>query len=97
MPRTNTIVQSVTITNTSAATITGPLSLALDGLTAGVTLANAAGTTTTLSGGAAGSPYLNVPGDLAVGASVSVSLRFTDPSLVLIQYTARVLAGPGSR
>ena len=97
VPRTTTIVQKVTLTNTSTATITGPLSLVLDGLTTGVTLAGATGTTTSASGGAAGSPYLNIVGDLAPGASVSVSVRYADPKLALIQYTARVLAGPGSR
>ena len=97
VPRTTTIVQKVTLTNTSTTTITGPLSLVLDGLTTGVTLAGATGTTTSASGGAAGSPYLNIVGDLAPGASVSVSVRYADPKLALIQYTARVLAGPGSR
>jgi hypothetical protein len=89
--------QVVTIRNTSAKPIVGPLSLVLDGLSAGVKLVNQTGTSTQAS--PLGSPYVDVAlvGDLlAVGQSVSRMLDFASPSSA-ITYTTRVLAGSGQR
>jgi hypothetical protein len=73
-------VGGVTVTNTSATALAGPLWLTLNGLTAGVTLDNAAGT----NGGA---PYVVVSGPLNPGATLTVPLTFTNPSRALIAYT----------
>ena len=94
-PTTRRYVQTVTLTNTSAATITGPISLVLDKLTANVTVSNATGTTALLL--PAGSPYVNANSNLAPAQSVSIVLQFTNPTHLAISYAARVLAGPGSR
>ena len=88
--------ETVTITNNSAHTITGPISLVLDNLTANATLFNSAGTTTSLES-PAGSPYVNAAVNLAPGLTISMQLQFTDPTNTAISYTTRVLAGPGSR
>jgi CSLREA domain-containing protein len=95
-PATRRYAQTVTVTNTSAHPITGPISLVLDSLSVNATLFNATGSTDSLEP-PAGSPYLNSNGNLAPGQSVSFSLQFTDPTNAAISYTTRVLAGPGSR
>jgi uncharacterized repeat protein (TIGR02543 family) len=95
-PITGRFLQTVTLTNGSAATITGPISLVLDNLSSNATLANATGTTDALAP-PAGSPYINASTNLAPGQAITVTLQFTDPSRGAISYTTRVLAGPGSR
>jgi hypothetical protein len=87
--------ETVALKNTSTATITGPISFVLDQLTAGVTLANAGGTTDQML--PAGSPYVNVGVNLAPGQSVLIQLQFTNPGNVAVSYKPRVLSGPGSR
>jgi Divergent InlB B-repeat domain len=88
-------VQTVTVTNISATTIKGPISLVLDQLTAGVTLYKPTGyTSVTLP---AGSPYLSAAVNLAPGQSTSFQLQFTNPGNVGFSYQARVLAGTGPR
>lgn len=90
----NLFRQTVTLTNTGS-DLTGPVSLVLENLSAGVGLFNASGATS-----ASGSPYLNVPlsnGTFAANTSISVSLAFYDPRRMLINYDTRVLAGPGAR
>jgi len=87
--------ETVTLTNTSCVTISGPISLVLDHLTNGVALFNATGHTGAVP--PAGSPYLNSSPNLASGQSVSLTLEFTDPAKTGIGYTTRVLAGPGYR
>lgn len=77
-------VGSVTITNTSGASLVGPLWLRLDGLTSGVTLDNANGVD-------AGAPYVIVSGTLSAGATVNVPLTFTNPARALITYTPALL------
>jgi predicted extracellular nuclease len=78
---------TVSFTNTSGAAINGPLQFRLDGLTAGVTLDNATGT----QGGA---PYVTLAsGSIAPGATVTVSVTFTNPSKALIAYTAKLISG----
>ncbi|HLK59185.1 MAG TPA: hypothetical protein VKU00_21670, partial [Chthonomonadaceae bacterium] len=88
-------LQQVTIANTGTTTITGPLSLVLDHLSANVALNASSGVT--MATNPNGSPYLNSGGDLAAGASVILNLDFTNPTLTTITYTPRVLAGPGPR
>ncbi|HLX28495.1 MAG TPA: choice-of-anchor Q domain-containing protein [Casimicrobiaceae bacterium] len=96
-PVTRRYAQTVTLTNNSANTITGPISLVLDNLSSNATLFNLTGATDALEP-PAGSPYVNVTGgNLAPGGSVSFALQFTDPTHAAITYTTRVLAGPGSR
>lgn len=94
---TNRFVQTVTLTNTSGAAITGAVSLTLDSLSANAMLFGKSGVTSATT--PSGSPYLDVQtGDLAAGATVTVTLEFTNSDNSKgITYTARVLAGPGSR
>jgi hypothetical protein len=89
-------VESVTITNTSTSTFVGPLALALDGLTPGVSLFNASGTTSATS--PAGSPYqlISLASALQPGQSVTIVLQFVDQGQVAIGFHARLLEGPGA-
>jgi hypothetical protein len=73
-------------TNTTGATIDGPFHVALAGLPAGVTLANASGTRN-------GVPYITSSGAIAPGASVTVTTLFNNPSKVGINYSATIYAG----
>jgi hypothetical protein len=84
------------LTNIDATPQPGPLSLAIDNLSANATLANATGSTSCV--GPAGRPYVNSFITLAAGASVSLVLIFSDPTLTTISYVAtQVLAGPNPR
>ena len=72
----------------------GPIFLALDDLSANVTLANSDGDTQVLA--PLGSPYVTVRaggGEEALNPhqSISVDLQFIDSSASAISYTARVL------
>ncbi len=90
--RTGTYSQQVTVKNNLATTVAGSFYVVLDGLTAGVSLANVSGSTGTYA--PLGSPYVLVPGSaggLAPGASLSVTLQFTNSSNTAITYTPRVL------
>jgi hypothetical protein len=87
--------QTVTLTNNSASTIPGPISLVIDNLTSNATVYGASGTTSSLAPPI--SPYVNYSGNLAPGQKVSITLQFTNPSKGYIGYTTRVLAGPGAR
>jgi hypothetical protein len=89
--------QNVTIKNTGNNSIAGPISLALDNLSANAALANAAGVTSCAS--PAGSPYIavNVGSALAPGASASVVLQFTHTGSAGISYNTRMLGGSGGR
>jgi WD40 repeat protein len=92
---TGRFVQTVTLTNTGNA-ITGPISLVMDSLSSNAGLFNSAGATSATS--PAGSPYLNILGsDMAAGASLTITVEFTNPTKGAITYTTRVLAGPGNR
>jgi Divergent InlB B-repeat domain len=95
-PATGRYTQTVTVTNNSANTIIGPLSLVLDNLSAGAILFNASGTTDTFEL-PAGSPYLNANVSLAAGQKTSFTLQFADPSHAAISYNTRVVTGPGVR
>ncbi len=92
---TGRFAQTVTLTNNSASTIPGPISLVIDNLTSNATVYGASGTTDFLAPPI--SPYVNYSGSLGPGQKVSITLQFTDPSKAYIGYTTRVLAGPGAR
>jgi hypothetical protein len=95
-PVTGRYAQTVTVKNNSTNTITGPLSLVLDNLSADASLFNATGTTDSLEL-PAGSAYLNANVNLAAGQSTTFALQFTDATHAIITYTTRLLVGPGTR
>jgi hypothetical protein len=92
-------VQFVSIQNTSANPIQGPLSLALDNISSSARLANPTGFTR--CDAPAGHPYLNVSLGagtmLAPGQKVFAALAFSATYAQAIAYSTRVLAGPGNR
>ena len=77
-----------TITNTSGATITGPIQLLLTNLPAGVTGSNNNGTFN-------GSPYWNVPnsGSLAAGASVQATVQLNYPTTTAVSTSPALYTG----
>jgi predicted extracellular nuclease len=78
---------TVTVTNTGSTALTGPLQIALKGLPAGVTLANA-------SGSNGGAPYITAAvANLAPGASITVPVSFTKTGTVSVSYTTTVYSG----
>lgn len=87
-------VQQVTLKNTGASAITGPVALVLDGVSSNATLFAPSGTTSCAT---PVSPFvtINVGPDnvLSVGETASVVLEFTNPTNTSVNYTARVLAG----
>jgi hypothetical protein len=85
---TRTFSGTVTVLNTSGQSIAGPIEIVLTNLTSGVTLLDATGTFV-------GNPYIAVlaSGSLAAGQSANVSVRFSDPSNALIQFTPVVYSG----
>jgi hypothetical protein len=87
----------VTMTNKTSATIAGPISLVFDNLPAGVTLANATGTTVLMA--PANSPYIDVPAkDLEPGRSTKFPLLFEGTTVdEPVLFDTRVLTGPGAR
>ena len=74
---------TITVTNKGAQTIAGPIDVLLTNLSAGVTLTNAAGTSS-------GSPYITTAGPLAPGASVTLAVQFTATGNARIGYTSKV-------
>lgn len=91
-PHTNNVSQMVKITNSGTTSLSGPLWLALDDLTAGVTLLNSDGNVQVLA--PLGSPYVRVEigdGVLHPHESAMVNLEFLDPGDAAITYTGRVL------
>jgi hypothetical protein len=92
--RTGLYAQQVTVQNATSAPLAGPVDLAVDGLSANATLSNKTGTVA--SNPPIGSPYISIPGTgsgLAVGASATVTLQFTNSNNGAITYTARELSG----
>ncbi len=79
---------SITVTNTSGGTLTGPFQLVFTALPAGVALLNASGIYN-------GSPYITLPSitTLAAGQTVTGNLQFTDLSMTTITFTPQVYAG----
>jgi len=94
-PVTGQYIQTVTLTNTSGTAVTGPVSLALSNLSAGVTALNTDGLTACSI--PAGVPFVDSGlcpgGTLAPGQSLSVSLAFSNPGNKAISYTAAALGG----
>jgi hypothetical protein len=93
---TQRFVQTVTLSNISPNTLTGPISLVLDSLSVDATLVSPTGLTDALFS-PVGSPYVNANVALAPGQNVAITLQFTDPTKGAITYSTRVLAGPGLR
>jgi uncharacterized repeat protein (TIGR02543 family) len=85
---TKTFNSTYTIMNTSGQTLAVPLQLVLTALPAGVTVANPSGTY-------GGNSFVTGPGSAALspGASVSVSVQFSDPSNGTISATPLVYSG----
>lgn len=88
--------QTVTLTNNSSVTISGPISLVFDNLSSNAQLFNATGSTDSLMA-PAGSPYLDAAVNLAPGQSITLNNQFTNPTKAAISYSTRVLAGSGPR
>jgi hypothetical protein len=79
--------QNITITNTSSASIQGPVQLVLTGLSSGVSITNA-------SGSLNGSPYVTAStGPLAAGASVQKQIQISNPTNTAFNYSASVFSG----
>ncbi len=78
---------TVTVANIGASTIAAPLQLMLNGISSGVTLTNATGTTI------GGSPFITSNTSLAAGASVKFTVQFSDSSNTPPTYTPQVLSG----
>ncbi|WP_348700019.1 ExeM/NucH family extracellular endonuclease [Duganella fentianensis] len=72
---------SLTLTNTSAVALQGPLQVELSGLVAGATLVNA-------SGSHNGAPYITLNSNLAPGASVVVPTSFSKTGGGTVSYSA---------
>ncbi len=78
---------TLTVTNTSAQTVTGAVQILFTNLTPGVTLQNA-------SGASGGSPYRTLPGErLLPNASVTVMVQFKNTSNARIGYTTTIHSG----
>jgi hypothetical protein len=89
--------QTVTIKNTSAKPIVGPLSLVLDNLSAGAKLVNQTGVT--VKQVPAGSSYVDVALEnnvLTANQVLTITLVFDSPTAA-IAYNARVLVGSAPR
>jgi len=81
--------ETVTLTNTTNGTLTGPMSLELTNLPSGVVLTDATGTTN-------GNPYVRFLASgktLKKGASTSITLTFTAASLSDITFGTEVVVG----
>jgi probable HAF family extracellular repeat protein len=91
-----TYSQTVTVQNNGTTSIPGPISVALDTLTAGVVLKNRTGKTVYTG---PGSVYANVSSsDLPPGATTAAfTLVFSNPQLKTINYAARVLGSSAPR
>ena len=78
---------TLTLKNTGAKSIAGPVQVGLSNLTTGVLMTNN-------TGSAFGYPFLTVSsGALAPGASLSLPIQFTNPSNLLINYTPVTYSG----
>jgi hypothetical protein len=89
-------IQTVKLTNISGCLLTGPIYLVLDNLSHNATLTNQSGVTTNAA--PLGNPYVTVQtGNMSAGASVTLTLTFQEaPLSSTINYTTRVLSGPGT-
>lgn len=85
-----TATGTLTFTNVSSGSISGPFQILLTALPSGVTLANASGAYGSIS-------YVSPPtNSLAQGQSVDLNLQFTNPANSVITFTPVVFAGTGS-
>jgi hypothetical protein len=76
-----------TLTNKTAATINGPISIEFDNLTTGVSVDNPTGTRL-------GAPYVTLPNaSIAAGQSATITVIFSDPSKAPIGYNAAIYTG----
>lgn len=82
---TKTFSGTVTVTNISNSAIPGPLQIGFSNLPVGVTLVNATSTI--------GTPFIAIPGGLAVKQTTSFSVRFSNPSNLNIGYTPVAYTG----
>ena len=77
---------TITVTNTNTQTYAGPLELTFQNLPSGVSLNAPSGTFQ-------GAPWLNLPGGLAPGQSVSLVLQFLDPGNIFVTFTNKLYSG----
>lgn len=77
---------SVSVSNSGTSPLATPLKLVVEGLPAGVTLANA-------SGSVHGNPYLALPSAINPGVTASFTLHFSNPGALPISYLVRVHSG----
>lgn len=78
---------TLTVTNKSAQTLTGPVQILFTNLTPGVSLQNA-------SGASGGSPYRTLPGgSLSPNASSTVTVQFKNTGTACISYTTTIYSG----
>jgi len=90
--RTNKLSQTVTVTNDTGATVTGPVQLVLGGLSNNTTLANSTGNTA--NNYPVGAAYITATsGNMAPGAAVNVVLQFTPPASGTVTYTPSTVTG----
>jgi len=92
--------QTLTLKNSSANPVTGPVSLVFDNLSSNATLFTTK-TGNTACATPAGSPYLNIDigadNVLSSGEVATVKLEFTNSANQPINYGTRVLGGAGER
>lgn len=92
---TDEYTQTVTILNTSAATLAPPIYLELADLPSGGMLVSPSATTTSSATPPAGSVAAQVSSSpLPVNQSITIVLVFTDPSNVVINYVPEALSDP---
>jgi hypothetical protein len=78
---------SYTLTNKTAASINGPISIEFDKLTTGVSVDNPTGTRL-------GAPYVTLPNaSIAAGQAATITVIFSDPSKAPIGYNAVIYTG----
>jgi hypothetical protein len=77
---------TITVTNTGTQAFPGPLELTFQNLPSGVSLNAPSGTFQ-------GAPWLNLPGGLAPGQSVSLTLQFLDPANTPVTFTNKLYSG----
>ena len=86
--------QTLLLLNATGEVIQGPLYLVLDGLTKGVKLHNASGTTQAHL--KKGDPYLLLPvTELDPGQALGVDLSFSSPNNSGVNFNPVILVGPG--
>ncbi len=90
--RTGTATESVTLSNISGQTVSGPVALVLSGLTSGVTLTNGNGNTVCFTPN--GQPFIVVSAaDISANGNSTIQLIFSNPSRGQVTYTPYVAAG----